>query len=157
VNTFVIDSLLTFYFISSIAVLSYIFDRYRERCGYGPVDPTISRIVAQAPESSSGAITIHGLLGTFTAVLFAKGESRCEISIAPHQFSKGMFSWFPIYFPFREPVRVPEGSNVSVKMWRKTMDGRVWYEWCAIVHRKGEIIELTPIHNPRGRSSYVSM
>jgi len=126
-------------------------------CGYGPVDPTISRIVAQAPESSAGAITIHGLLGTFTAVLFAKGESRCEISIAPHQFSQGMFSWFPIYFPFREPVRVPEGSNVSVKMWRKTMDGRVWYEWCAIVHRKGEIIEMTPIHNPRGRSSYVSM
>jgi len=125
-------------------------------CGYGPVDSTVSSIVSQAPESSPGAVTIHGLLGTFTAVLFSKGESQCAISIAPHNFSKGMFSWFPLYFPFRDPIRVPEGSNLSVNLWRKTMDGKVWYEWCATVHRKGEIIATTPIHNSNGRSSFVS-
>uniref|UniRef100_A0A7S4AFU0 Protein arginine N-methyltransferase n=1 Tax=Pseudo-nitzschia australis TaxID=44445 RepID=A0A7S4AFU0_9STRA len=143
-------------------------------CGYGPADPAISSIVSEAQSASTGAITIHGLLGSFTAVLFANGKhgaatesssssssssplSPCQISIAPHEFSEGMFSWFPIYFPFREPLRVPAGSNVSVKMWRKTKDTRVWFEWCATVHRDGEIIETTPIHNPSGRSSYVSM
>jgi protein arginine N-methyltransferase 5 len=126
-------------------------------CGYGPVDPAIASIVGQATAATAGPVTLHGLLGSFTAVLYAKGEASCEISIAPHRFSKNMFSWFPIYFPFREPLHVPAGSNVSVKMWRKTAEGRVWYEWCAKVHRKGEVIDVTPIHNPNGRSSYVSM
>lgn len=127
-------------------------------CGYGHVDPAIAEIVAHSqPGSTCGDVTIHGLLGTFTAVLFSEGDTRCEISIAPHQFSKGMFSWFPLYFPFRNPLRVPYGSNVTVKMWRKTSHGRVWYEWGAKVHRKGETLGATHIHNSNGRSSYVSM
>ena len=125
-------------------------------CGYGPVNPTISEIVAEAQTSSTGGITVHGIVGTFTAVLFARGNSLCDISITPHGFSEGMFSWFPIYFPFRNPLRIPAGSNISVKMWRKTNEKRVWFEWCATVHRNGEIILSTPIHNPNGRSSYVS-
>lgn len=126
-------------------------------CGYGPIDPAIASIVGQAPAASAGPVTLHGLLGSFTAVLYASEGSFCEISIAPHRFSKNMFSWFPIYFPFHEPLNVPAGSNVSVSMWRKTAEGRVWYEWCAKVHRKGEMLDITPIHNPNGRSSYVSM
>lgn len=127
-------------------------------CGYGIVDTVIAGIVAQSPlGTTAGATTIHGLLGTFTAVLFSEGDSHSEISIAPHRFSKGMFSWFPLYFPFRDPLHVPDGSNLSVKMWRKTSEGRVWYEWCAKVHRKGEILGATHIHNPNGRSSDVSM
>mmetsp|Transcript_4466 Transcript_4466/g.10772 ORF Transcript_4466/g.10772 Transcript_4466/m.10772 type:complete len:666 (-) Transcript_4466:111-2108(-) len=126
-------------------------------CGYGPVDRAMSGIVAEAQTSLTGGITIHGLLGSFTAVLFESGQSKCTISIAPHEFSTGMFSWFPIYFPFREPLRLPAGSNIRVKMWRKTKEKKVWFEWCAIVHRDGEIIATTPVHNPNGRSSYVSM
>ena len=126
-------------------------------CGYGSVDQTISSIVGQVPVASPGPMTLHGLLGSFTAVLYARGDVVCDISIAPHRFSKNMFSWFPIYFPFREPLCVPAKSNVSVSMWRKTADGKVWYEWFAKVHRKGEVIDMTPIHNPNGRSSYVSM
>ena len=126
-------------------------------CGYGPINPSISSIVAEAQTSQTGSITIHGLLGSFTAILFSNGGSKCEISIAPHEFSEGMFSWFPIYFPFREPLRIPARSNISVNMWRKTKENKVWFEWCAKVHRDGEIIATTPIHNPNGRSSYVSM
>ena len=126
-------------------------------CGYGQVDQAVASIVGQSPVESAGPVTLHGLLGSFTAILYARGNDSCEISIAPHRFSKDMFSWFPIYFPFREPMYVPAGSNVSVNMWRKCAEGRVWYEWCAKVHRKGEIIDVTPIHNPNGRSSYVSM
>jgi type II protein arginine methyltransferase len=127
-------------------------------CGYGPVDKTVLEHVAQV--NSSVGYTVHGLLGTFTAVLFEKDGERCEISIAPHAFSTEMFSWFPIYFPFHNPLRVPANSNVSVKMWRKTSSpskSRVWFEWCAMTHRQGEIIEATPIHNPNGRSSFVSL
>jgi protein arginine N-methyltransferase 5 len=125
--------------------------------GYGPVDPAIASIVGQTPAATLGPVTLHGMLGSFTAVLYARDGNFSEISIAPHRFSKGMFSWFPLYFPFKEPLHVPAGSNVSVKIWRKTGDGKVWYEWCAQVHRKGEILSATPIHNPSGRSSYVSM
>jgi protein arginine N-methyltransferase 5 len=125
--------------------------------GYGPVDPAIASIVGQTPAATLGPVTLHGLLGSFTAVLYARDGNFSEISIAPHRFSKGMFSWFPLYFPFKDPLHVPAGSNVSVKIWRKTAEERVWYEWCAQVHRKGEILSSTPIHNPNGRSSNVSM
>lgn len=124
--------------------------------GYGRLDPAIASIVVQTPASTAGAVTLHGLIGSFTATLYA-GSAQVEISIAPHKFSDNMFSWFPIYFPIREPLHVPAGSTVTVKMWRKTSGDRVWYEWCMRVYRKGEIIATTPIHNPNGRSSHVSM
>jgi type II protein arginine methyltransferase len=126
-------------------------------CGYGPVDAQTSEVVAQAPTPSVGPISVHGLLGTFTAVLFTGGGQHCEISTAPHRFSTGMFSWFPLYFPFKEPLRVPADANLSVKMWRRGTGSRVWYEWSAMVHRKGEILALLPIHNPDGRSSDASL
>jgi protein arginine N-methyltransferase 5 len=126
-------------------------------CGYGGVDPAVAAIVGQAPMPSAGPITIHGLLGSFTAILYTRGDVVVDISIAPHRFSKDMFSWFPIYFPFHQPLQVPNQSNVSVSIWRKTQDERVWYEWYAKVHRKGEIIDSTAIHNVNGRSSHVSM
>jgi type II protein arginine methyltransferase len=126
-------------------------------CGYGLVDSEISETVAQAISPSNGPINIHGLLGSFTAVLYAGGGRLCEISTAPHRFSKGMFSWFPLYFPFQEPLRVPADSNLSVKMWRHVAEGRMWYEWAAMVHRKGEVLAMTLIHNPDGRSSDASL
>ena len=125
--------------------------------GYGLIDPAISSIVGQTPAVTSEPLTIHGLLGSFSAVLYAGENNFAEISIAPHRFSKGMFSWFPLYFPFREPVHVPAGANISVKIWRRSAQAKVWYEWCAQVHRQGEILSVTPIHNPNGRSSHVSM
>ena len=126
-------------------------------CGYGGVDPAVAAVVGQATTPNSGPITIHGLLGSFTAILYARGNVVVDISIAPHRFSKDMFSWFPLYFPFHQPLTVPHQSNVSVSIWRKSQKDRVWYEWYAKVHRKGEIIDSTAIHNVNGRSSHVSM
>lgn len=128
--------------------------------GYGPIDLPIQGIVGQTPSVVAGSYTVHGLLGTFTAILYASKKDATkfsEISIAPHRFSKGMFSWFPLYFPFKDSLSVPTGSNVAVRIWRKCKGNQVWYEWCAQVHRKGEILSSTPIHNPGGRSSNVSM
>ncbi len=79
-------------------------------CGYGPIDTEVELYVAAAdPEgmlssnSNNVTLTIHGFLGTFHSVLY-RSPSRDEdseehesvISIAPHSFSRGMFSWFPL-------------------------------------------------------------
>lgn len=40
-----------------------------------------------------------------------------------------MMSWFPIFFPLKDPLYVPDASTLVVSIWRET-DGRmVWYEW----------------------------
>ncbi|WFD30613.1 type II protein arginine methyltransferase [Malassezia sp. CBS 17886] len=70
-----------------------------------------------------------GLAGYFEAHLFG----NVILSIFPDKAraSADMVSWFPIYFPFRQPLFLPADSELSVRMWRLTDDRRVWYEWCA--------------------------
>ena len=36
----------------------------------------------------------------------------------PPTITPNMFSWFPIFFPLREPVYVPAGAAVEAQMWR---------------------------------------
>jgi hypothetical protein len=99
--------------------------------GYGQYDPAIAAIVAQSQlGSTSGDVTIHGLLSTFIAVLFSEGNSHCKISTPPIDSRRECSPGSP-HFPFRNSQRVPYGSNISVKMWRKASQGRVWYDWCA--------------------------
>ena len=72
--------------------------------------------------------TCHGLAGYFETVLYG----RVELSTNPksmEQKSDGMISWFPIYFPLKSPVYVPDNSELVVHMWRQTDDRKVWYEW----------------------------
>ena len=71
----------------------------------------------------------HGIAGYFEAVLYRE----IELSTNPVTASKseGMISWFPIYFPLRTPLYVPDGGELVVSMWRRTDDRRVWYEWFA--------------------------
>jgi protein arginine N-methyltransferase 5 len=75
---------------------------------------------------------LHGLAGYFESHLY----SNVGLSIHPenaHRVSPDMFSWFPLYFPFKEPLYLPAGAELDVSVWR-LWDGdrrRVWYEWCA--------------------------
>ncbi|OJD37918.1 protein methyltransferase [Diplodia corticola] len=81
----------------------------------------------------------HGLGGYFEAVLYAcEGEQagrwgrKIELSTNPNTIdekSKDMISWFPIYFPLKEPIYIPDDSEIAVSMWRQTDDRKVWYEW----------------------------
>jgi len=109
-------------------------------------------------ESDNGNI-IHGFLGTFHCVLYQSvaGTDSSVISIAPTTFSVGMFSWFPLFFPLREPQFVPPGSDVRCNMWRKCDDSRVWYEWCSEVISEEQIVSVSNLHNPNGRSSFVRL
>ncbi|CDU24585.1 related to protein arginine N-methyltransferase [Sporisorium scitamineum] len=73
--------------------------------------------------------TCHGLAGYFEAHLY--DNVTLSIHPDPVRGSKDMLSWFPIYFPFREPLYLPPNSELEVHMWRLTSSDRVWYEWSA--------------------------
>eukprot|EP00455_Lapot_gusevi_P049550 TRINITY_DN7042_c0_g1_i2.p1 TRINITY_DN7042_c0_g1~~TRINITY_DN7042_c0_g1_i2.p1 ORF type:complete len:646 (+),score=142.20 TRINITY_DN7042_c0_g1_i2:62-1939(+) len=92
---------------------------------------------------------MHGLAGYFDAKLY----DDVHISINPETFSEGMFSWFPIYFPIRNPMYVAAGDEVEVQMWRCVSEssGKVWYEWS--ITSPSSIT----IHNPNGRSYWIGL
>ena len=89
----------------------------------------------------------HGFAGYFDAELY----KDVHLSILPATATPNMFSWFPIYFPMRQPVYVPAGASVEVAMWRRCTRHKVWYEWA--VGAPG----ASPVHNPNGRSYYVGL
>ncbi|KAI1736400.1 methyltransferase-like protein [Xylaria scruposa] len=86
---------------------------------------------------------VHGLAGYFEAVLYAsqieatsdeEGNrgAMVELSTLPEMIdrkSKDMVSWFPIFFPLKQPLYFPSDSELEVTMWRQTDDAKVWYEW----------------------------
>ena len=67
---------------------------------------------------------IHGLAGFFDATLYGD----VHISIDQRNFSEGMFSWFPLFFPLRWPASVSAGDKITAHMWRQVAlhKGRVW-------------------------------
>ena len=161
----------------------------------------------QSPSSSStSSWTCTGVLGTFTADLYASSnnngsDTTIQISTNPQTFSTGMFSWFPLYFPSLQPIPVPAHGVVHVDVWRKCSPTKVWYEWMftvlvepprtninypststvippdttntttnmdmeqdvavgedSPVPQHSPVLQyVSPIHNPGGRSSYVSL
>ncbi|WVO17813.1 hypothetical protein L204_105511 [Cryptococcus depauperatus] len=78
------------------------------------------------------AATLHGLGGYFEAHLYGD----VGLSIHPdnaHAVSPDLFSWFPLFFPLKEPLYLPSGCELQVNLWRMC-DGKgkkVWYEWSA--------------------------
>lgn len=89
----------------------------------------------------------HGIAGYFESVLYDGRRVDEEEDVGPEQIigeiveisthpgtidakSKDMISWFPIYFPLKTPLYVPDDSEVEVSIWRQTDDRKVWYEWC---------------------------
>lgn len=106
---------------------------------------------------AKGNITMHGIAGYFDSVLY----KDVMISIHPDTHSPGMFSWFPIFFPLRTPVFVPEGATITIDYWRMTDNKKVWYEWRVgqTLNVMDKTIDLgtTPVHNIGGRSSWIGL
>uniref|UniRef100_A0A672LKZ8 Protein arginine N-methyltransferase 5 n=1 Tax=Sinocyclocheilus grahami TaxID=75366 RepID=A0A672LKZ8_SINGR len=71
--------------------------------------------------------------------------------IKPETHSPGMFSWFPILFPLKQPISLSCGDNVSVRFWRCNNGKKVWYEWAVT-----EPV-CSAIHNPAGRSYTIGL
>ena len=144
------------------------------RCGYGAFDSEVASMAMSGMSTinDTSTMTFHGLLGSFHSVLYESKRKKREqdgpdesrssvISIAPSSFSVGMFSWFPLYFPFKEPLRLPPRATVNCSIWRQSDEGRVWYEWSAeVVHEEHDdddecILGTSSVHNPGGRSYHV--
>lgn len=75
---------------------------------------------------------LHGLAGYFESHLY----SNIGLSIHPensHRVSPDMYSWFPLFFPLREPLYLPAGAELDVSIWRlwDADRRRIWYEWSA--------------------------
>ncbi|ODN04193.1 Protein arginine N-methyltransferase 5 [Orchesella cincta] len=90
---------------------------------------------------------MSGFAGYFESVLF----DDIMMSIHPRSHSTGMFSWFPIYFPIREPIQIKKGQKVKVHFWRCSSKHNVWYEWSV-----SEPVPV-PIHNVNGRSYTIGL
>ncbi|XP_014210081.1 protein arginine N-methyltransferase 5 [Copidosoma floridanum] len=90
---------------------------------------------------------LHGFSGYFDAVLYR----NVKISIEPRTHSPRMFSWFPIFFPIKDPMNLKAGDQIVSHFWRRCNDKNVWYEWA--------IEKPVPIHvhNPNGRSSTMGL
>ena len=94
--------------------------------------------------------TVHGLAGYFESRLY--GDVYISILPASPNFSHGMFSWFPLYFPLRTPLYAAAGEDVTVHIWRGVSPTKVWYEWSVgTEHHTG------PLHNPNGRSAFIGL
>ncbi|PHH87900.1 hypothetical protein CDD83_8253 [Cordyceps sp. RAO-2017] len=80
---------------------------------------------------------IHGLAGYFESTLYesrldGRAGEKVEISTHPERIdskSKDMVSWFPIFFPLKNPISFPADTELEISMWRQTDDSKVWYEW----------------------------
>jgi protein arginine N-methyltransferase 5 len=86
---------------------------------------------------------MHGLAGYFDARLYG------DVGLSTHPdrkdlVSPNMLSWFPIFFPFKEPLFVPADSELDVSMWRMTEKTKVWYEWYAEVFLPGSPSQTDP-------------
>ncbi|XP_068777944.1 protein arginine N-methyltransferase 5 isoform X2 [Struthio camelus] len=71
--------------------------------------------------------------------------------IRPETHSPGMFSWFPIFFPIKQPLAVRAGEEVAVAFWRCTNAKKVWYEWAVTAP------VCSALHNPTGRSYTIGL
>jgi len=89
----------------------------------------------------------HGFAGYFESNLFG----NVLMSTHPDTHSPGMFSWFPMYFPVREPAYLRESDTVTASFWRKSTKANVWYEWCI-----SDPVTL-PIHNSNGKAYNIGL
>ncbi|KAI0153214.1 protein arginine N-methyltransferase [Xylariaceae sp. FL1272] len=83
----------------------------------------------------------HGLAGYFESTLYESQldsemvdgvRPKVELSTLPEMIdlkSRDMVSWFPIFFPLKQPLYLPPDAELEVSMWRQTDDAKVWYEW----------------------------
>lgn len=90
---------------------------------------------------------LHGFAGYFETQLYRD----VTLSIRPETHSPGLFSWFPIFFPIKQPVPVRAGQEVSVAFWRVATPTKVWYEWAVTSPT------CSALHNPTGRSYTIGL
>lgn len=193
------EAVITFFDDDNNTTKNYHYYGASLGCGYNPINDMVATKCLQ--DSTVGnnnndytlpCWILNGFLGTFTTLLYESKRLNRSIllSTAPnHDFSKDMFSWFPLYFPLNEPILIPRNGIITLNICRKCniIMKKVWYEWSVIVKvpknkksnpnntnnnrqyedidvndeddedDKYEVVYISPIHNPNGRSYHVAM
>jgi protein arginine N-methyltransferase 5 len=112
-----------------------------------PIDNGRSITLTFPRAASDGAGELHGFAGYFDADLYG----GVTLSTHPSTHTPGMFSWFPIFFPVREPLLLAAGEPVAAHVARVCGRHKVWYEWAVVAP------VASPVHNAGGRSYYVGL
>ena len=111
-----------------------------------PKDRDNTRFISLSFKSQVDTVC-HGFAGYFEAVLF----KDITLSTVPSNHTKGMFSWFPIYFPVHSPLPIKKDETIQVNFWRLINKRQVWYEWAVTSP------VFSSIHNPNGRSYSIGL
>lgn len=82
-----------------------------------------------------------GFAGYFDTVLY----KDITLSIAPETHTRGLSSWFPMYFPITEAQNLKAGDKLVARFWRCVSNREVWYEWSTSAPG------ISHIHNAGGR------
>ncbi|XP_065315187.1 protein arginine N-methyltransferase 5-like [Gordionus sp. m RMFG-2023] len=90
---------------------------------------------------------LHGFAGYFEAVLYG----HVTLSTLPERHTENMFSWFPIYFPIKNPLPIKINDTICLYMWRCKNKYSVWYEWLVTEP------QTSALHNVSGRSYSISL
>ncbi|KAI0288002.1 PRMT5 arginine-N-methyltransferase-domain-containing protein [Russula brevipes] len=103
---------------------------------------------------------LHGLAGYFEAVLYGEIGLSIHPSRKEH-ISKDMLSWFPLFFPLKEPLYLPSNSELRVSIWRRTDQRQVWYEWHAesflpVLRPAAETPKAGPMPRVDGHGSFMT-
>ncbi|KAI8899639.1 PRMT5 arginine-N-methyltransferase-domain-containing protein [Globomyces pollinis-pini] len=99
--------------------------------------------------------TMHGIAAYFESILY----KDVIMSINPITHSPQMTSWFPMYFPIKNPIYLPKDSKIEFHFWRLTDQRKVWYEWCVVPIIDGQVVvsDASHIHNRGGKSSWIGL
>jgi len=99
---------------------------------------------------------IHGLAGYFTADLYGGVVIDTRLNAG----QRNCMHWESMFFPLPEPIRLPDGSEVSYRVRRCTAlwGTELWYEWSVV---KGDQKALdrksVAIHNEGGEAHKVRL
>lgn len=85
---------------------------------------------------------LNGFAGFFDTVLY----KDITLSIHPETHTKGLSSWFSMFFPLAEPQQLKAGAELTVNFWRCISENKVWYEWNTTSPH------ISHIHNFKGRA-----
>jgi protein arginine N-methyltransferase 5 len=96
---------------------------------------------------------IHGFAGYFTAELY----QSVFYSINPQTHTTGMHSWFPLYFPIKNPFMAYKDQEVSISIWRNHSSSAVWYEWAMQVTEGERTLYQSFIHNSMGKGYSIGL
>lgn len=97
---------------------------------------------------------IHGFAGYFDGSLYG----NIHACIVPSNHTDDLHSWFPIYFPIKDPLQVVSNDKIFVDVWRCSNSINVWYEWSiGVLNSKTSVYRTSFVHNVKGHAYSIGL